>query len=315
MPLFEIAGQRLSVLEQSNFILEKNLQSLIENNLKTVFDCRLVKSEFPTGYQHSGRIDTLALSEDNNPVIIEYKKVESSELINQSLYYLAWMKDQQGDFERAVQKVLGNIVEVDWSEIRVICIAPNYKKYDLYAVQMMGANIELWSYHLFQNRYIYLERVLQASYSPLVAAEDRVENNGKNPVMVAAGRKAAITRATGVYSFEQHLEGKSDAVKDIAYAVQEFVLGLDSVIQEVPKKNYIAYKISQNITCMEVQNQRILLFLKLYPKDIDNPPTISRDMTGKGHCGTGDFEIALKSLDDLDIAKPYIEMAYHKIGG
>ncbi|NMC79252.1 MAG: hypothetical protein GYA59_07825 [Chloroflexi bacterium] len=315
MPLFEIAGQRLSVLEQSNFILEKNLQSLIENNLKTVFDCRLVKSEFPTGYQHSGRIDTLALSEDNNPVIIEYKKVESSELINQSLYYLAWMKDHQGDFERAVQKVLGNIVEVDWSEIRVICIAPNYKKYDLYAVQMMGANIELWSYHLFQNRYIYLERVLQASYSPLVAAEDRVENNGKNPVMVAAGRKAAITRATGVYSFEQHLEGKSDAVKDIAYAVQEFVLGLDSVIQEVPKKNYIAYKISQNITCMEVQNQRILLFLKLYPKDIDNLPTISRDMTGKGHCGTGDFEIALKSLDDLDIAKPYIEMAYHKIGG
>ncbi len=280
-----------------------------------MFDCRLVKSEFPTGYQHSGRIDTLALSEDNNPVIIEYKKVESSELINQSLYYLAWMKDHQGDFERAVQKVLGNTVEVDWSEIRVICIAPNYKKYDLYAVQMMGANIELWSYHLFQNRYIYLERVLQAGYSPLVAAEDRVENNGKNPVMVAAGRKAAITRATGVYSFEQHLEGKSDAVKDIAYAVQEFVLGLDSVIQEVPKKNYIAYKISQNITCMEVQNQRILLFLKLYPKDIDNPPTISRDMTGKGHCGTGDFEIALKSLDDMDIAKPYIEMAYHKIGG
>ena len=315
MPLFEIANQKLSVLEQSNFVLEKNLQNLIESNLQTVFNCRLVKSEFPTGYQHSGRIDTLALSEDNNPIIIEYKKVESSELINQSLYYLAWMKDHQGDFERAVQKVLGKSIEVDWSEIRVICIAPNYKKYDLYAIQMMGANIELWSYHLFQNRFLYLEKVLQAGYSPLASVESQVENNGKNPIMVAAGKKAAITRAIGIYSFEQHLEGKSDEVKNIAYAVQEFILGLDSVIQEAPKKNYVAYKISQNIACMEVQNQRILMFLKLDPKEIDNSPKISRDMTGKGHYGTGDFEIAIKNLTDFEIAKPYIEMAYQKIGG
>ena len=52
MPLFEIANQKLSELVQSNFALEKNLQTLVESNLDTVFNCRLVKSEFPTGYQH-----------------------------------------------------------------------------------------------------------------------------------------------------------------------------------------------------------------------------------------------------------------------
>jgi len=315
MPLFEITNQKLSVIEQSNFMLEKNLQTIVESNLQTVFNSRLVKSEFPTGYQHSGRIDTLALSEDNNPVIIEYKKVESSELVNQSLYYLAWLKDHQGDFERAVQKVLGNSIEVDWSEIRVICIAPNYKKYDLYAVQMMGANIELWSYHLFQNRYFYLEKVLQTGYSLLPADESQIDNISKNPVMVAAGKKAALTRATGVYNFEQHIEGKSDGIKDIVFAIQEFITRLDSTIQEVPKKNYIAYKTSQNIVCMEIQNQRVILFLKLNPKVIENPPTISRDMTGKGHYGTGDFEISIKSIVDFEVAKPYVEMAYQKIGG
>lgn len=315
MPLFEIAGQKLSVLTQSNFALEKNLQTLVERNLETVFNCRLVQSEFPTGVQHSGRIDTLALSEDDNPVIIEYKKVESSELVNQSLYYLAWLKDHKGDFERAVQKALGNSIEVDWSEVRVICIAPNYKKYDLYAVQMMGANIELWAYHLFENRFLYLEKVLQAGYSPLASEEEQPEINGKNPVMVAAGKKAALTRATGVYTFEEHLEGKSDDVKELAFAIQEFITGLDSAIQEVPKKNYIAYKISQNIVCMELQNQRVLLYLKLNPKEISNPPKISRDMTGKGHYGTGDFEISIKSMEDFEIAKPYIVMAYQKLGG
>jgi predicted transport protein len=315
MPLFEIAGQKLSVLAQSNFALEKNLQALVERNLATVFNCRLVQSEFPTGIQHSGRIDTLALSEDDNPVIIEYKKVESSELVNQSLYYLAWLKDHKGDFERAVQKALGNSVEVDWSEIRVICIAPNYKKYDLYAVQMMGANIELWTYHLFENRFLYLEKVLQTGYSPLASNEEQPETNGKNPVMVAAGKKAALTRATGVYTFEEHLEGKSNEIKELAFAIQEFITGLDSAIQEVPKKNYIAYKISQNIVCMELQNQRVLLYLKLDPKEVSNPPKNSRDMTGKGHYGTGDFEISVKSMEDFEVAKPYIVMAYQKLGG
>ena len=314
MPLFEITNQKLSAIEQSNFLLEKNLQTLIESNLQTVFNSRFVASEFPTGYQHLGRIDTLALSEDDNPVIIEYKRFESSELVNQSLYYLAWLKDHQGDFERAVQKALGHSTNVDWSEVRVICIAPNYKKYDLYAVQMMGANIELWSYHLFQNKFLSLEKVLQTGYSDLLGDESQTVT-GKNPVMVAAGKKAALTRATGVYTVEQHLASKSDEIQEIAFAIQEYIMGLDSDIQEVPKKNYIAYKSSQNIVCMEIQGQRVLLYLKLVPKEIVNPPQITRDMTGKGHYGTGDFEVSIKSMADIEIAKPYIEMAYHKIGG
>ena len=221
--------------------------------------------------------------------------------------------DHQADFERAVQKELGHSTEVDWSDIRVICIAPNYKKYDLFAVQVMGANIELWSYNLYESKFLYLERVLQTAVST-----DSVGNNdlnGKNPVMVTAGKKAALTRATGVYSFDEHLEGKNEDVKDLALAIQDFITGIDFLIQEVPKKNYIAYKSSQNFACMEVQNQRVLLFLKLNPKEVVDPPKNSRDMTGKGHYGTGDFELSIKTMDDFEASKKYIEMAYHKVGG
>ncbi len=83
MPLFSVSGNRLAAIEQTNFVTEKELQKLVESNLETIFNCRLVASEFSTGQQHAGRIDTLGLSEDNNPVIVEYKKVESSELITQ----------------------------------------------------------------------------------------------------------------------------------------------------------------------------------------------------------------------------------------
>jgi len=78
MPLFEIRQQVLKAIKRINFNLEKNLQGLIEKNLVEIFNCRFVASEFSTGKSHAGRIDTLALSEENNPVIIEYKKVESS---------------------------------------------------------------------------------------------------------------------------------------------------------------------------------------------------------------------------------------------
>ena len=100
MPIFDINNNlQLRTVQKTNFPLEKDLQTLIENNLITVFNCRFIASEFSTGAIHAGRIDTLALSEDNNPVIIEYKKVESSELITQSLFYLHWIQDHKGDFE------------------------------------------------------------------------------------------------------------------------------------------------------------------------------------------------------------------------
>lgn len=309
MPLFAIDNKTLAPISQRNFLAEKALQQLIERNLDVVFNCRLVASEFSTGSQHAGRIDTLALSEDDNPVIIEYKKAESSELINQSLFYLYWIHDHRGDFEIAVQKTLGSKASVDWSDVRVICIAPNYKKYDLHAVQVMGANIELWTYRLFDNSTLYLEEVLQ---KPTSQSDD---NSGKNPVMVAAGKKAALTKATGVYTFDQHIDGKPESVREIALAVQEFIQKLDAAIEEAPKKLYVAYRIAQNIVCMEIQQKKVVLFLKLDPKKHPGPSGISRDVSNIGHFGTGDLEVTLRSMLDVEAAKPFIQIAYQAVGG
>lgn len=311
MPLFQIAKNELSPISQSDFLEERVLQRLIEANLRVVFSCQFVASEFSTGTQHAGRIDTLALSEDGSPVIIEYKKVASSELINQSLYYLAWIMDHRGDFERAVQKKLGSKIEVDWSDVRVICIAPSFKKYDLHAVEMMGASIELWTYKLFANDSIYFESIRQGTYAKPPAAGG---SSGKNPVMVEAGKKAAISRASGHYTFDEHLEAKPDAIAELARSVQEYVSKLDPAIEEAPKKYYISYRTSQNIVCVEVQKQKILLFLKLDPKKVSGPKGISRDVSDVGHYGTGDLQITLRGPEDLEAAKPFITLAYQSVG-
>ena len=310
MPLFEIDQKKLSAVGQNKFSTERELQKLIEGNLPAIFACRLVHSEFSTGLVHAGRIDTLALSEDDNPVIIEYKKVESSELITQSLYYLAWLQDHKGDFNSAVRKALGEKTNVDWSAIRVICIAPNYRKFEVHAAQVMGKRIELWTYRYFKNQTLYIEEVFQRNLSAPAGLTDE----GKNPVMVAAGKKAAITKATGSYTVDEHLEGKSNAIRELVIAIEEFIVALDPAIEVAPKKLYIAYKISKNIACVEVQTQKVIVFLKLDPKKEKGPAKISRDVSNIGHFGTGDLEVTLKSLADLDLAKPFIAKAYEQIG-
>lgn len=308
VPLFRIKKNAATPVAQSNFLTERALQGLVEGNLDTIFKCRFVASEFPTGSQHGGRIDTLALSEDDNPVIIEYKKVESSELVNQSLFYLAWLDDHRGDFAQVAQRKLGSKVKIDWTEIRVICIAPNYRKYDLHAVKVMGRSIELWSYRRFENDTFYLEEVYPAG-------DTSAELDGKNPVMVAAGKKAAVTRASATWSFEQHLVGKPPAIRELARAVQDFMRGLSATIEEAPKKQYIAYRTAQNIVTVELQKQKVYLYVKLDPTVHNGPRGISRDVSAIGHFGTGDLEITLRNLDDFEAAKPWLVKAYEALGG
>ena len=311
MPLFEISGSSLSSIAQRELDSEKHLQSLIERSLGPTFNCRFVASELSTGATHAGRIDTLALSEENNPVIIEYKKVESSDLINQSLFYLAWLDDHRGNFEMVARKALPEVT-VDWSDIRVICLAPNYKKYDLHAVSVMGANIELWRYRLFANSCLYLEEIYRKAMRTAPTTSD--DSGTKDPVMVDAGKRAAITRATGSYTVDQHFEGRPEQMRYLAQKAREFITGMDTAIEEVPKKYYIAYKISQNIACMYVGNKEVTIYLKLDPKKLPSLE-ILRDVTEIGHVGTGNTEVSIESEEDLEQAKPLIEKAYREVGG
>ena len=102
---------------------------------------------------------------------------------------------------------------------------------------------------------------------------------------------------------------------ELAQAVREFVMGRDPAMEETPKKFYVAYKISQNITCMEIQKQRLLLYVKLDPSSIGELPPLARDVREIGHYGTGDLELSVRNPADFETAKQYIELAYQNVGG
>jgi predicted transport protein len=299
MPVFHNIQGQLSVVPLTDFALEKDLQKLIETNLEVTFGSKFVASEFSTGSVHGGRIDTLALSEDGNPVIIEYKKVETSGLINQALFYLDWIKDHKGDFEVKAKQVLGE-VEIDWSYVRVICIAPGYNTYALHAVKHMPAGIELWKYRNFTNGTFELEEI----FKPQMKRKGRAEE------VFANGTEAGEIPE---YTVEMHRSKGSDHAKELFDAVHDYLLGIDDSISVVPRKLYIAYKLAKNIACVEVQVNKIVVTLNR--NSYENMPENFHDVTNKGHWGTGDIEIQLSKPDQVRDVLDGILETYKLAGG
>jgi len=66
---------------------------------------------------------------------------------------------------------------------------------------------------------------------------------------------------------------------------------------------------------MELQKQRVIIYLKLSPKEIEGPPKIARDVSQIGHFGTGDLELSVRNSNDFDSIKHLIELSYQKVGG
>ena len=114
--LFQLKSGGATELKGEASHLEKPLQTLIENNLEPLLGVRFIKSEHPTGKAHGGRIDSLGLDENSTPVILEYKRSTSENVINQGLFYLDWLMDHQAEFQLLVMDKLGNEAaeEIEW---------------------------------------------------------------------------------------------------------------------------------------------------------------------------------------------------------
>ena len=110
--LFEIK-EKIEEKIASTVFLEKELQNLIEENMETFFGVRFLKSEYIIT---NGRMDSIGIDENNSPVIFEYKRSSSENVINQGLFYLDWLLDHKSDFKLLVIEKFGMEAsnKIDW---------------------------------------------------------------------------------------------------------------------------------------------------------------------------------------------------------
>ncbi len=95
-------------------------------------------------------------------------------------------------------------------------------------------------------------------------------------------------------------------------ALRAFMMALGDDVQETTLRFYIAFKRIKNFACVEFRPStgKILIFVKVDPSTVQLETGFTRDVSNLGHFGTGDLEITLSKAEDLEKAKPLIELSY-----
>jgi predicted transport protein len=307
--LFNIHSGLVSEMAGSAAQIERDLQTLFERNLETLLGIRFIASEFSTGPVHGGRIDTLGLDEDGCPIIIEFKRSTNENVINQGLYYLHWLMDHKGDFERLVHRMLGpeDVEKIDWSNPRLLCIAGDFTRYDEHAVKQINRNIELLRYRRFGDQTLLLDVVhapkIVRSIPPILGLAFESGNDVSTHIDPYQSQR-----------IDDRLANAPLETRGVFNAARDYLVRLGEDVRVKELKCYIAFKRVKNFACVEVHPKAriVTAYLKLDPETISIEPGFTRDVRRIGHFGTGELEVSMKSLADLARAQPLMRTAYDR---
>lgn len=292
-------GSTVKERVSSEAVLERDLQSLIEKNMELFFGVRFLKSEYAIT---NGRMDSVGIDENNSPVIFEYKRSQNENVISQGLFYLDWLLDHKADFKLLVMEKLGMQAAqtIDWSVPCVICIARDFTRYDIHAVNQMQRNIKLVSYRKYDDDLILFEHLNAPNVKSLV-------ENG-----LLDGAKGGAQKSSGEKTHVEKLALASESIKTLYHSICDFIESLGDDIAPNQLKLYLAYKKVQNMVCIELHNKQVVLFIKISPDTVSLEDGFTRDMRGVGHNGTGDLQVIIKNAADFEKAKPLLERAYRE---
>jgi len=303
MSLFSIKNDKLERVKEVPFKNErKDIQRITESSLKEVFGFDFVRSEMELG---NLRIDTLAFDSENKSfIIIEYKIDQSFSVIDQGYAYLGLLLNNKADFileynERKSQSLKRG--DVDWSQSKVIFVSPQFTKYQKQAINFRDLPIELWEVSKFANGTLLFNQLKSPETS-----ESITKVSPRSDIV------QKVSKEIKVYTEEDHLSGLPGEIVELYQELKERVLGLGENIKVRPRKMYIGFVASTNFVDVHPQKSQLKLWLNLSRGELDDPKNAARDVSDVGHWGNGDYEVAIKSVDDFYYLMTLIKQSYAK---
>lgn len=289
--LFSVENGKAQECHAAFFKLEREIQNLFEANLEALLGVRFVASEFSTG--QGGRIDTLGIDENGFPVVIEYKLDKNRTVINQGMSYMAWLRSHKTDFWKVVFEKLGKEVadSIDHSSTRLICIATDFTRDDLGAYELMPNNIDLVRYRRFGESQLLLERITSSEATAVPTSGNSASKSGPDKPIA------------------QVLEEASPNTKALFEALKQTIFSQGEDVSEKATKLYIAYKRTRNFATIVAKKDELLLFLHVNPDSVELKEGM-RNVRAIGHWGTGDLEIKIRKVEDIQQVTPLILQAY-----
>jgi len=304
MKLFTLKDRKLKGVSTIPFKLEKDIQLIVENNLKELFELQFVKSELTI---KNFRIDTLGFDEETRSfVVIEYKKDRSYSVIDQGYTYMSLMLNNKSDFILEYNEICGKNLkrdDVDWSQSRVIFISPHFTEYQKHSVNFRDVPFELWEIKQYENGLIGFTQHKTTS-DETVSSISTIGNT-----MVEK-----VSREVKVFTEEYHFQKnvrRDERVVELYNNLKERILNLGEV-EIIPRKEYIDFKRKRPFTDIIFYTNHLKIMVNLKQGELDDPKKISRDVSNQGHWGNGEYEIKVETDSDLDYIMFLINQSYKK---
>ena len=291
--LFNI-NKTVKEYQSGTVTLEKELQTVIENNMNTFFGVTFLASEYRT--TDGGRMDSIGIDENHCPVIFEYKRSMKENVINQGLFYLNWLLDHKDSFKVLVIEKLGLKAadDIDWTMPRVVCIAGDFTKYDESAIKQMNRNISLIRYKKFGDDLLMFEQI-----------------NENIAAAISEDTSVSKTKSSDK-TFEEQINGADKEIKVLYQNLSNYILSLGDDISETHLKLYAAFKKIRNIVTVVALKKKLVINLPIDVSTVTFEEGFSRDVTNIGHWGCGAVEVQLKNKADFEKAKALIDRAYNE---
>lgn len=302
MALFGIDNKnKLELIKELPFKLEKEIQELTEQNLESILGLEFVRSEFPL---NNFRLDTLAFDKEASSfVIIEYKRDKNFSVIDQGYAYLALMLNNKADFILEYNENNKNTLkrdDVDWSQSRVLFVAPSFTSYQKEAINFKDLPIELWEVKRYNNKTVSYNQVQTSG------AQESVKTIGRQNATIEK-----VSREIKVFTEQEHIEKGSEEIKELYEKLKNAILNLDG-LELKPRKLYLAFVASNNVVDVNIQRNQIKIWINMLKGELDDPKGICRDVSSTGHWGNGDYEITIKTDEDLEYIMSLIKQSLRK---
>ena len=291
MPIYLNTNNKLKEVEEKAFKLERDIQRVFEENLDTIMQLTLVKSEFTI---KNKRIDTLAYDMQSNAfIIIEYKRDRNLSVVDQGFTYLSLMLENKADFiveyNESLKKNLKRD-DIDWSQTRVAFVSTAFTDNQILATNFKDIAIELWEVKQFENNIISVTPIKKTR-----AAESIKTITQQNQAL----RK--VSDEIKVYTEDEHIARASEEIEELYVKFRDAVLNLSDDIELKPQKLYMAFKKDgTNIACMEMQKKKLKIWIGAKFGTLNDAKEIAKDVRNTGHWGTGDYEVAVDNDKDLE---------------
>ncbi|ORC29886.1 hypothetical protein B4O97_18710 [Marispirochaeta aestuarii] len=301
MSLFRIDNDNIQNIKEEPFKLEKEIQTLCEENLELLLNLEFVKSEFQID---RFRLDSLAYDKKTNSfIIVEYKRDKNFSVIDQGYAYLSLMLNNKADFILEYNENSGKTIkrnEVDWSQSRVIFIAPSFSNYQKEAINFKDLPIELWEIKRFSNKTILFSQINTKG------STESIQTISKSNEEISY-----VSKEVKVYSEQDNIDNGSDETIELYEKIKIYILNLGDDINIRPTKLYIGFITKSNFCDIAILRSSIKIWINLQKGQLDDPKEVARDVSNVGHHGNGDYQIQISDAANLEYIISLVKQSYN----